>query len=130
MNIAGIVENINAILNSASMPAPKLPPILLTALSVKRTGLSAYKIATKVIENNKLLGIPTEPNEDGTDNVINQYTYNLVKCIVEALKNEASIQVSIPMNSLLIQATGGNAGGPVTCVGTNIIDSLAQGIIQ
>ena len=112
------------------MPAPKLAPILLTALSVKRTGLSAYKIATKVIENNKLLGIPTEPNEDGTDNVINQYTYNLVKCIVEALKNEAAIQVSIPMNSLLIQATGGNAGGPVTCVGTNIIDSLAQGIIQ
>ena len=35
-----------------------------------------------------------------------------------------------PMQSLLIQATGANAGGPVTCVGSNLIDSISQGIIQ
>jgi hypothetical protein len=72
----------------------------------------------------------TEDNPDGSANIINQYTYNVVKCIVDAIKNDASVQVSIPMQSLLIQATGGNAGGPVTCIGTNLVDSIGNGIMQ
>jgi hypothetical protein len=83
-----------------------------------------------VIKNNKALGIPTDKNPDGSDNMINQYTYNLVKCIVNAIKNDATVQVAIPMQSLLIQATGGNAGGPVTCIGTNLLDSIGNGIMQ
>lgn len=58
------------------------------------------------------------------------YTYNIVKSVVEALREDGVIQVSIPANSIIIQATGGNAGGPVTVVGTNIKDTKAYGIIQ
>ena len=130
MTIQNIVDTINNTLDSANTPANILPPLLTKYTSLARPGLSAYKIASKVIQNNKTLGIPTEPNPNGEENMINQYTYNLVKCIIEAIKYDATVQIAIPMQSLLVQATGGNAGGPVTCVGTNLIDSQATGIIQ
>jgi hypothetical protein len=129
MNITTITESVNKMLESSSIPALALPPFLLKCVSLKRPGLSAYKIATKVIENNKVLGIPTDPNPDGSPNLINQYTYNLVSSIVDAIKNDAQVQIAIPMESLLINATGANAGGPVTCVGTNLMDSISRGII-
>ena len=130
MNISDIIDNITNTLDSAKMPANVLPPFLLKCTALNRPGLSAYKIASRIIENNKALGIPVEDNPDGTANLINQYTYNVVKCIVDAIKNDASVQVAIPQQSLLIQVTGGNGGGPVTCVGSNLLDSIGNGIMQ
>ena len=130
MNISDIIDNITNTLDSAKMPANVLPPFLLKCTALNRPGLSAYKIASRIIENNKALGIPVEDNPDGTANLINQYTYNVVKCIVDAIKNDASVQVAIPQQSLLIQATGSNAGGPVTCIGSNLLDSIGNGIMQ
>ena len=130
MNISDIIDNITNTLDSAKMPANVLPPFLLKCTALNRPGLSAYKIASRIIDNNKALGIPVEDNPDGTANLINQYTYNVVKCMVDAIKNDASVQVAIPQQSLLIQATGGNAGGPVTCIGSNLLDSIGNGIMQ
>ena len=130
MNISDIIDNITNTLDSAKMPANVLPPFLLKCTALNRPGLSAYKIASIIIENNKALGIPVEDNPDGTANLINQYTYNVVKCMVDAIKNDASVQVAIPQQSLLIQATGGNGGGPVTCIGSNLLDSIGNGIMQ
>ena len=130
MNISNVVNGITKTLEGSKTPANVLPPLLLRCVSMVRPGMSAYKITSEIIENNRAIGIPTEPNPDGSPNKINQYTYNVVKCIVDAIQNDASVQVNIPLESLLIQATGGNAGGPVTCVGTNILDALARGIIR
>ena len=130
MNISNIIDSITNTLDSAKMPANVLPPFLLKCTALNRPGLSAYKIASRIIENNKALGIPVEDNPDGTANLINQYTYNVVKCIVDAIKNDASVQVAIPQQSLLIQATGGNGGGPVTRIGSNLLDSIGNGIMQ
>lgn len=130
MNISNIVDFLTSKFNNTEAPASTLSPILLKAASFFRPGLSAYKITANIIENNKLIGIPTGPNPDGSENMINQYTYNVVKCIVDALQNDAAVHVSIPMESLLIQATGGNAGGPVVCVGTNLLDSISKGVIR
>ena len=63
-------------------------------------------------------------------NLINAYTYNIVKSIVDSIKNDAAVSMALPMGSLLIKADGANGGGPVTCIGTNLLDSLARGIIQ
>lgn len=130
MNISTVIDAVTNTLDSANIPANILPPILLKCVALARPGLSAYKIASKIIEFNKALGIPTEDNPDGSPNKINQYTYNVVKCMVDAIKNDASVQVAIPSQSLLIQATGGNAGGSVTCIGSNLLDSIGNGIMQ
>lgn len=130
MTITDAVNTVTNALESAKTPANVLPPLLLKCTALNRPGLSAYKITTQIIQNNKAIGIPTDSNPDGSDNKINQYTYNVVKCIVDAIKYDATVQVAIPMESLLIQATGANAGGPVTCVGTNLLDSIGNGIMQ
>lgn len=130
MNISNIVDTVTNTLDSAKIPTNILPPLLLKCISLNRPGLSAYKIAAQIIQNNKALGIPVEDNPDGSSNLVNQYTYNVVKCIVDAIKNDATVQVAIPMQSLLIQAMGANAGGPVTCIGTNLLDSVGNGIMQ
>jgi hypothetical protein len=130
MTISNIIDTMTNTLDSANIPANILPPLLLKCTALNRPGLSAYKIAAQIIQNNKALGIPVEENPDGSDNMVNQYTYNVVKCMVDAIKNDATVQVAIPMQSLLIQATGANAGGPVTCIGSNLLDSVGNGIMQ
>jgi hypothetical protein len=130
MNLSSVVDLITNTLDSAITPANILPPLLLKTTALARPGLSAYKITSQIIENNKTIGIPTEDNADGTSNLINQFTFNIVKCIVDAIKYDATVQVAIPMQSLLIQANGANAGGPVTCVGTNLTDTIGNGILQ
>lgn len=130
MTITSIVNSLTDRLNSINIPTSTLPPLLLKCISMTRPGLSAYKIASEIIQNNQKLGIPTGPNVDGSENLINAYTYNIIKCMVHALQNDASIQCAIPMNSLLIQATGANGGGSVTCIGSNLKDSISQGIIH
>lgn len=130
MNISSIVDAITKTMESAKTPVNILPPMLLKCTSLLRSGLSAYKITAKIIQNNKNIGIPTEENPDGTTNLINAYTYNVVREIVDAIKNDASVQVAVPASSLLIQANGGNAGGPIVVTGTNLLDSTATGIMQ
>lgn len=130
MTITNIVNSITNTLESTRIPVSVLPPLLLKCTSLTRPGLSAYRIATEVIQNNEKLGIPTGPNPDGSENLINAYTYNIVKSLVDALKNDAAVSVAIPMGSLMVQATGANGGGPVTCIGSNLLDSLGRGIIQ
>lgn len=130
MTISNIVDTLNNTFDSTNIPANILPPLLLKCISLQRPGLSAYKIAAQAIENNKALGIPVEDNPDGSPNLINQYTYNIVKCMVDAIKNDAAVQVNIPLGSLLVETKGGNGGGPVVCVGTNLLDSIGNGIVQ
>jgi hypothetical protein len=130
MNLANVVDLITSKLNSFETPASSLPPIMLKSVSMNRPGLSPYKITAKIIENNKLIGIPTEPYPDGSENKINQYTYNVVKCVCDAIKQDAVVQVAIPCQSILVEAKGGNAGGPIEVIGNNKLDSKATGIIQ
>ena len=130
MNLASVVSNIKDFLGKNSTPANTLPPILLKAAAHNRSGISAYKIASKIIENNKNIGIPTGENPDGSPNMINEYTYNVVKSVIESLKEDASIQVVIPAGSLKIISTGANAGGLVESTGTNQNDTIGKGIIQ
>ena len=130
MTLDSIVNSLTETLNSVRGPANLLPAFLIKCLSLNRSGLSAYKIAAEIIQNNQKLGIPTGPNPDGSDNLINAFSYNIARTFVSALHNDASVQCAIPMQSLLIQATGGNGGGPVTCIGSNLTDTINTGHIR
>lgn len=130
MTISNIIDTVTNTLDTAKIPANILPPLLIRCIALSRPGMSAYRTAVEIIQNCGKLGIPTGDNPNGAQNLINAYTYAVVKSVFNAIKNDATVQMAMPANSLLIQATGANAGGPVTCVGTNLIDSLANGIIQ
>jgi hypothetical protein len=130
MNISTVVDFITDKLNGVEIPVNLLPVQFLKCIATARPGLSAYKTTAQIIANNKILGIATGPNPDGSANLINQYTYNVVKCIFDSIKNDAMVQMVTPKNSLVIKATGANAGGPMECIGTNLTDGGGVGIIQ
>ena len=130
MNIRTITNQITQFLDEKVQAVRFLPATIVLCIARQRPGLSAYNTTAKIIENNRKIGIETGPNADGSTNVINQYTYSLVKNIYDALENDSVVTAAIPMQSLLIQVTGGNAGGPVTCIGTNITDTNSHGITQ
>lgn len=130
MNISGVTNKINGYFDKFKTPASLLPAFLLRCVSLKRTGISPMETTSNAIEYIKSAGIPTEENEDGSPNLVNEYTYAVVKAVTDSIKEQGMVQITIPANSLMIQATGGNAGGPVTCIGTNLTDTVAYGIIQ
>lgn len=130
MRIEDFVNLINQKLDGLNIPPNTLPAKILFCVAQNRAGLSAYRTTAKILQNNRMLGIPVDPNPDGSQNMINQYTYNVVKCVFDAIKNDAVVNVSIPSNSIMVQSEGGNAGGPVTTVGRNILSSISKGIIQ
>lgn len=130
MNISDLIDTINNAIDGNKKPATILPPLLLKCTSLMRSGLSAYRTTAKIIRDCKKAGIPTGPNPDGTPNLINAYSYIVVKEIFSAIKNDATVQVAVPASSLLVEVNGGNAGGPVVCTGTNLLDSIANGIMQ
>lgn len=125
--VAQFIENT---IQKIPSPAQVLPAELLYCTAIKRPGMSASKIASQIITNNEALGIKTGPNTDGSPNKINQLVYNITKCIVDGIKNDAVIQATIPAGSVQIQGTGGNAGGPVVVNGSNIISTIIKGLIR
>lgn len=129
-NLDKITNIINGAINSMRTPAQTLPAFLLYCVAIKRPGISPAKITSQIISNNAEIGIPTGDLPDGSPNLINQYTYNVVKCVVDAIKEDGVVQVSIPMGSIMVQAEGGNGGGPVVCVGSNITNTIVKGIIR
>ena len=77
MNLSTIVDSVTNTLESARGPANILPAFLLRCTALTRPGLSAYKIASSIIQKNAQLGIPTEDNPDGSTNLVNAFTYNV-----------------------------------------------------
>ena len=67
---------------------------------------------------------------DGTDNVVNQFVENLVEKVVDTLKDDAAVECVIPIGSVIVEANGANAGGPVVAIGTNINNAKGYGIIR
>lgn len=132
MTILGtkIAELINHIIDSMKTPAETLPTNILEAIAIKRPGLVSSEIAAKIISNNNTIGIPTGVNADGSPNMVNEYTYNVVKGVVDAIKETAVVHIAIPVGSIVVETTGANAGGPLVGTGTNIISTTVKGIIR
>ena len=130
MGIKDIIELTNSALDAARKPLVALAGYMVYATAIQRKGISKNKISAEVISNNESLGIMTGKMPDGTDNVVNAFVINLTENIVDELKENAKIECVIPPGSIVVQAVGGNAGGPITAVGTNTNDASGHGIIR
>ena len=130
LNIDTITNSIKSMIGGLTTPAMKLPGLLILATAIQRPGLSASKITTNIIENNKKLGLSTGKNPDGSDNIINLYTQNVVKEILRAIKDDGVVHICLPPGSINIMGTGANAGGPVVVTGMNTTPSEGYGIIR
>jgi hypothetical protein len=130
MNIKNLIETVNKSLDAARKPANTLAAFLVYATAVNRPGVSKLKITSEVISDNETLGINTGQMPDGTDNVVNEFVNNVVEKVVDTLKDDAMVECVIPRGSVIVQANGGNAGGPIVAIGTNINNAKGYGIIR
>lgn len=130
MNIKSLIELVNNALDAARKPVTALAAFLIYATAVQRPGISRNKITGDIIADNATLGINTGQMPDGTDNVVNQFVANVVEKVVDTLKDDALVECVIPTGSLIVEANGGNAGGPVVAIGTNINNAKGYGVIR
>ena len=110
----------------------KTPPIssYLILLGVpRRTGLSAIKIASKIISRKSEAGLPIGilPSGDVSPDEIMERIR--IEEIIKALQEDAIITVGIPMG-IPVTASGISAAGPVSVVGSTINVARGFGIIQ
>ena len=130
MNIKKLIESVDTALDAARKPANTLVGFMIYATAVHRPGISKLKITSDIIADNATLGINTGQMPDGTDNVVNQFVANVVEKVVDTLKDDAMVECVIPSGSVIVNAQGANAGGPVVAVGTNINNAKGYGIIR
>lgn len=119
MNIQNICDSINKLIQQARTPLKKIPSILLLCTAIKRPGLSAMIIASKIIQKKAELGIPTGNAADGSLNLGNIVDYITSEQIVYAIKNDLKVMTTVPIGGISFYGTGANAGGPVTVTGIN-----------
>ena len=128
--IRTVIDTTNSVLDVIRKPVLKLAAILIYATAVRRPGLSKIAITSDIISDNAPLGINTGQMPDGTENVVNQFVANVVEKVVNSLNDDALVECVIPTGSVIVNATGANAGGPIEAVGTNINNAKGYGIIR
>lgn len=128
--IKNVLELTDSALDAVRKPANTVAALLVYATAVQRPGISKLKITSEIISDNAAIGINTGQMPDGTDNVVNQFVANVVEKVVDTLKDDAMVECVIPTGSVLLKAEGGNAGGPVVAVGTNINNAKGYGIVR
>ncbi len=94
-------------------------PLPLILASKSRPGLSPTQIASRIIKRQSEAGLNVGPLPSGLTNPAEIMERIRVEEIVKALITESKIDVAIQPGTLL-QATGGNAGGPIQVFGTTV----------
>jgi len=131
-NFNTTISTIRNLFKNLFKPSTPLQPISKQEILIGskfREGLSAIDIASKIIERKKEIGIDIGTLPSGAENIELKMEIIRVEEILNALLTKAKIEVAIPPGTP-IQASGGNAGGPIVVVGTTIDISKGEGIIR
>ncbi len=111
-------------------PLKAVPVALLLCESMDRPGLSAIALTGAVIKRLSEAGIPTEPNADGTENVINRFVQIMAEEFVNEIKNNMKISVGIQSGTCFVVGTANGPAGPLPVTATNVTPISATGIAQ
>jgi len=121
---------LNAIKNLFKIPTipntTLVPASLLAYTGNMKPGMSPEKIASRIISRKSEAGLPVGPlpgGETAPDEIMEKIR---MEEIIKALQQDARIDVCTRAGTQL-QATGGNAGGPVQVFGTLISTSCGHG---
>ncbi len=129
-SIDSIIGGFDKILSlSSAGPPPTIPTPLIMVGAPSRPGLSAIKIATKIIGRKAEAGLPVGALPSGTNNPDELMERIRVEEIIKAIQEDALVSVAIPPG-LTITGAGANAGGPVAITGSSILPFRAYGVIQ
>ena len=129
-SISSIIGGFDKILKLSSIGGPPSIPVPLILVGVaKRPGLSATKIASRIISRKSEAGLPVGVVPSGAvspDEIMERIR---IEEIIKALQQDAVITVAVPPG-ISLTAAGISAAGPVSVVGSTIYFAKGYGVIQ
>ena len=128
--IENIVNKIKSALNSARPKAMNIPGIFMLCSLAKRPGLSVSVSTAITVSKLKVLGFPTGTLPDGQENMTVNFVHSMFEENYRAINEDAVMQGRLGIGDITIQATGANAGGPVTVVGNNMLPVDFNGLLK
>ena len=128
-SIDSFIDKLLSLLNKRiSSPSP-IPPALILAGGLQRPGMSAMSIASKIISRQGEAGVVGGPLPDGSQNVAEAMEVIRIEEILNAIKNEAKIEVVINPG-ITVMTQGSNSGGPLVGIGTTTGIGTGTAIIR
>jgi hypothetical protein len=127
-SIASLTSQIKDLLKVPNVKSAKVPKQLITQAR-NRPGLSVTELESRMLSAMADEGRKIGTFDDGTRDMMADFGRILLKVIVEGFQQDAKITVAIDPG-LKLQATGGNAGGPVQSQGQTTDYGIGGGIIQ
>jgi hypothetical protein len=110
----------------AQLPKLSIPQMILAK---GRPGLSSEILSSSVISRFPEAGIPTGPLVGGATNVMENFVKIFCEEIVEAIQSDMRVDVVTDAGAT-VSASGGNAGGPVVCVGATVAPHTGIGVAR
>lgn len=110
----------------AQLPKLSIPQMLLAK---GRPGLSSEILSSSIISRFPEAGIPTGPLVGGATNVMENFVKILCEEVVDAIQSDMRVDIVTDAGAT-VSASGGNAGGPVVCVGATVAPHTGIGVAR
>lgn len=132
-NLSSISGVLNLILTAFSIPeepVQALPPPLIMTGAKMRPGLSANKIAARIISRQSEAGLQVGDVFADGPNTSEAMEMIRVEEIINAIHTEAKVDIVIPPGTQVTTVGVGNLGAPVMSQGATTNMAVGDGIIR
>jgi len=129
-SIKSVIDIISATFKISKPPIQPLPPPLLLIGGVRRAGITASEIASRIIARQSEAGlIVGDVFEDGP-NTAESMELIRIQEIIDSLLTEAKIEIVIPPGIQVMTVGSGNLGAPVVSKGATTNIAVGYGVIR
>lgn len=126
----GLLKTITTAMKVKLPPFPGIPALLLLCEIRQRSGLSAIDLGTSIVTRCGSAGIPIGVNTDGSENLINKYSFIISEEVIAQMKTNSLVQCVIEPGSLVLTGTGVSATGPVEVTVINKMPIIVKGLLS
>ena len=112
MNLKSIIDSTLSIINKTRKKLEKLPGFFCVCTCARRPGFSSIITSAEAYAEMHYV-------QEEYDDVVTEFTYNLINRIKENLHDDGVCFVAIPPGEIQVKLAGGNEGGPVELNGSN-----------
>lgn len=124
-----ILTYVNEIIATGPM-TPEITPILLAYGGQMREGMSPTRVAANIIaRQGEFGGNYSKYLPSGQRNMMNDFIIVMTQEIFKEIRLNARVETGGQIGSTKIEATGANAGGPFTAIGTTVAPYKTYGVI-
>ena len=116
------------LLNEDRISLPKLSIRQILAAKA-RPGLSSEVLSATIISRFPEIGIPTGPLAGGATNVMENFVKVLCEEMIDSIQNDMRVDIALDAGAT-VNAVGGNAGGPVSVVGSTVAPHSGVGVAR